>query len=106
MALHLPGILTPHTVTCRDKTGEGAYGPVHAAARTIRRCQVDETSRMVRSSTGAEVLSTATVVIRPEHGPVPVGSLVKLPSGREAEVIAAAHYQHPAAPEFYTIHLT
>src|SRR5690606_12587338 len=104
-AVKLPGILTSHTVTCRDKTGDGTYGPVYAGERTIPRCRVEDKTHLVRDKDGAEVVSSAVVWVRPEHGPVPVGSLVTLPHGRTAEVLATDWFETPPAPEHYVLHL-
>lgn len=103
--MKLPRILTPHRVTCRDKTGDSSYGPAHADPRTIARCRVEDDTRLVRDRTGAEVVSSARVIIRPEHAPVPVGSLITLPHGREAEVLAVDWHHTPPAPEHYVLHL-
>lgn len=103
--MKLPRILTPHTVTCKDKTGDGAYGPVHADARTLKFVRAEEGARLVRDQHGAEVVSSARVFIRPEHAPVPVGSLVTLPSGREAEVLTVERFHTPPAPEHYALNL-
>lgn len=99
-------MLTPHTVTCEDKTGEGAYGPVLAAPRTIERCQVTEQIRTVRDGDGAETVSSATVMVRPEYGRIPAGSLITLPSGRKAAVITTQHHNIRPLPEFYELALT
>ncbi len=106
----LPRVLTPHTVTVEDKTGDGAYGPVFAAARTVRRCRVEDKRSLVRDSDGQEVVSMARLFLRPESGPVPVGSKVTLrpgaPDERIAVVITAAHHHTPPAPEHYELALT
>ncbi|WP_284250395.1 hypothetical protein [Litorihabitans aurantiacus] len=64
----------------------------------------------MRDRTGAETTSTARLFTRPEHGPVPPGSLVLLDEGtaleRWATVISAAHQYTPPAPEHYDHALT
>lgn len=104
--MQLPAALTPHSVTVRHKTGDGAYGPVHAEPVTVSRCQVDERTTLVRDSSGAEVVSSTTVRVRPGYGSAPAGSLVTLPSGREATILGVAHFHHPPAPEFFEWSLT
>lgn len=108
--VNIPAILTPHTVTVKPMEGEGAYGPVHGPERTLTRVRVEGGNRLVRDKTGAEVLSTARLFTRPEHGPVPPGSLVLIEAGtpmeRWAEVISVRHEHTPPAPEHYDHHLT
>lgn len=104
--MKLPRILTPHTVTVRDAEGTGAYGTVLGPDRTLEHVRVEETTRLVRDRTGKEVVSSARVYLRPEHGPVPVDSEVDLPSGRTAVVLAVAHHHTPPAPEHYELSLT
>lgn len=103
--MKLPRVLTPHAVTCKDRTGDGAYGPVHADPRTLRWVRVEDGNHLVRDKTGAEVVSSTAVYIRPEHAPVPVGSLITLPHGREAEVLTMQWEHTPPAPEHYVLHL-
>ena len=103
--MELPRILTPHTITIKNLEGTSAYGDVYATARTCQWVLVEEKTRLVRNATGAEVVSSGQVIIRPQHGPVPVGSLVTLPSGRESTVIRVDHLDTPPAPEHYVIYL-
>lgn len=106
----LPRILTPHTVLIEDKTGDGAYGPVHATAREVRRCRVEDKRTLVRDEHGQEVVSTSRVFLRPDAGPVPAGSRVTLwpgrPHERTATVITAALHHTPPAPEHHELALT
>lgn len=106
----IPAVLTPHTVTVRHLQGEGPYGPVHGPEVELERVRVEGGNRMVRNRDGAEVVSTARLFTRPEHGPVPPGSLVKVGAGtvmeRWAEVITAVHQYTPPAPEHYDHSLT
>ncbi len=104
--MKLPRLLTPHTVTCRDKVGDSAYGPVHAdEERTLKWVRVEDGNKLVRSGDGSEVVSSSRVVIRPEHAPVPVGSFITLPHGRIAEVLAVEWFHTPPAPEHYVLQL-
>ena len=78
-----------HTVGVRTKTGEGSYGPVLANPVTVPGVQVDETTRLVRSSTGAEVVSSTTVRgLLDVADRFTVGSEVTLPSGDVTTVLA------------------
>ncbi|MEV4320988.1 hypothetical protein AB0J37_02015 [Microbispora rosea] len=82
----IPQFLLRHTVVIRPALGEGPFGPTFGDPVTVR-CFVDEKRRLVRGPTGSEVVSEATVYAQP--GTVcPVGSMVTLPSGREASALA------------------
>lgn len=106
----IPAILTPHSVTVRLLEGEGAYGPVHGAEQRLHRVRIEGGNRLVRGRDGAEVLSTGRLFTRPEHGPIPPGSLVLVHAGtvmeRWAEVISVRHEYTPPAPEHYDHALT
>lgn len=81
-----------HPVTIQRLLGQGAYGPVHGDPED-RMARISGKSRMVRDTTGAEVLSTVTVSLPLEVGHVAPGSTVTLPTshgGREALVVAAS----------------
>lgn len=106
----IPAILTPHQVTARPFEGESGYGPVYGPEQQLRRVRVEGGNRLVRSRDGAETVSTARLLTRPEHGPLPPGSQVLIHAGtpleRWAEVISVAHYYTPPAPEHYDHALT
>ena len=54
-------------------------------------CTVNEQTTVTVSSAGNVTGTTATMVYRPEHaGKINAGSLVTLPSGREAEVVSCS----------------
>jgi hypothetical protein len=79
-----------HVVTVKRLTGDGAYGPV-LASPTIESAAIDDTSRMVRDASGAEVVSSTTVALPKGTAYIPVGSEVTLPpshGGRTARVAA------------------
>lgn len=103
--MELPRLLTPHTITVQDHEGEGAYGDVYGPPRDCAWVQVEEKTRLVRDKTGAEVVSSGQVIIRPHHAPVPLDSLVQLPSGRVSSVIRVDHFDNPPAPEHYVLYL-
>lgn len=108
--MKLPRALTPHEIVVKIKTGDGAYGPIHADPERLDSVRVEDKIRMVRTRDGREVVSTATVWLRPEHGHVSVGSLVTVWPGtereREAEVLAVAHLHTPPAPTHDELNLT
>ena len=83
----------PHTVTIQAYEGTGSIGPVYAAGVTVTPCIVEDTRRTVRVQTqdaaGREAVSSTTVYVPPATT-APPGSLVTLPSGRTAEVLAAS----------------
>jgi len=87
---HIP---SPATVTVEAYQGSGAYGDVYAAPATVTPCVVEATRRLVRVQTqdaaGAEAVSSTTVYAPPDTV-APPGSLVTLPSGRVARVLAVA----------------
>lgn len=51
-------------VTVETHTGGGAYGPVFAAAVTVK-VNADNTRRLVRNAAGVEVISEATLTVHP-----------------------------------------
>lgn len=51
-------------VTIETYTGDGAYGPVWAAAVTVK-VNVDQTRRLVRNAAGIETISEATIGSHP-----------------------------------------
>lgn len=92
----IPAFLLRHQVTIRPLLGEGPFGPAFGDPVTVR-CFVDERRRLVRGPTGSEVVSEATVYALP--GTVcPVGSMVMLPSGREASALAVGDHDGGGLP--------
>jgi hypothetical protein len=104
----LPARFTPHEVTIRALTGSGGMGRTYADPATVAAFVKDEV-RMVRNSTGAEVVSSSTVTLGFDVQ-APPGSLVTvwpgLPGQREAEVISSGRAAHPRLPAFQTLALT
>lgn len=80
-----------HTVTVATLTGSGGMGQTFADPVDVV-CFVDDQRRLVRDTHGAEIVSESTVLdVDLAHAPTWVpGSLVTLPSGRQATVITAA----------------
>ncbi|MFE3197166.1 hypothetical protein [Embleya sp. NPDC059237] len=84
----VPGWLLRHQVRIEPHIGDGAYGPIYGPEATVR-AMVDDTVRIVRAPTGAEVTSSSTIYTR--RGVVcPPGSRVTLPSGRRTTAITTA----------------
>jgi hypothetical protein len=99
-----------HTVIVRRLLGEGPGGSVYG--QTIGEpCAVDDTTRMVLSPTGVEVVSSSTVSFPTRVEFIPVGSTVSLPQkfgGRTAKVVAskvADAGDELATPNHSTVHL-
>lgn len=78
-----------HEVTLAPLVGSGGYGDVHGPPVPVR-CLVEDRTQLVRDRTGAEVVSSATVLAGPDAPDGPPGSLVTVPSGRVATVITQA----------------
>lgn len=58
--------LLKDTVAVETYSGEGAYGPVYAAAANVP-CHIDNDERLVRSMGGDEVVSSARLTIHPAN---------------------------------------
>lgn len=80
-----------HTVIVRTLTGSGGMGQTFADPVDVV-CFVDDQRRLVRDTHGAEIVSESTVLdVDTAHAATwAPGSLVTLPSGREATVITCA----------------
>jgi len=52
-------------VAVETYSGEGAYGPIFAAAVTVK-VNVDQTRRLVRNAAGDEVVSESTLAVHPQ----------------------------------------
>jgi hypothetical protein len=85
VVVNIPGMLLAHTVTVEAYAGDGAHGPVYAAATAVA-CLLTEATTLVRAPDGREVASSATYITPPDHDPPP-GSRVTLPGGRITTVI-------------------
>ncbi|WP_293787761.1 hypothetical protein [uncultured Aeromicrobium sp.] len=77
------------SVDVETYVGTGAYGDRYADP-VSRRCAIDDTRRLVRSSDGQEVVSETTLITRREYkAQFTPGSKVALPD-RVAKVIKAS----------------
>lgn len=75
--MRLPKRFLPHTVTVRPYVGRSSTGKVYGDSFTLQ-CLAEGRRRMVRSSSGAETLSSLTIIA--EHGKaelIPAGSQVE-----------------------------
>ena len=84
---------SPRTIRVQPLEGSGAYGDVYGNPVEVALCVVDDTNRVVPVQTqdteGVTAVSS-TQVYGPPGMPGRPGSLVTLPSGRTAKVIARA----------------
>lgn len=76
-----------HTVTVQTLTGSGGMGDTYTDPAPLA-CFVDDKRRLVRSGSGEEVVSETTVYAPAGTTVLTAESLVTLPSGRVATVIA------------------
>jgi hypothetical protein len=82
-----------HTVTVTPLLGSGAYGDVEGDPQTIAGL-LDSATRLVRSGSGEEVVSQATLYTDVTHtNAFPPGSTVTLPDGQTKTTVIgrAAH---------------
>ncbi len=83
----------PRTIRIAAYQGFGAYGDVYDTPADVDRCVIDDTTRVVPVQTqdaeGTTAVS-ATTVFCPPGTVAPPGSLVTLPGGRTARVLATA----------------
>ena len=87
--MNIPAWMLVHTISVETQTGEGAQGDTYAAAVT-RKVFVDEQRQLVRGTSGAEVVSEATVFdVLSAEGIYAPASRVTLPSGRVTSVLTA-----------------
>lgn len=61
----IPTAALPHRITIEPYLGETATGPSFGAARTNVRARVVAKRRMVRDSTGRDIIAAATITVRP-----------------------------------------
>ena len=88
----LPPAFLVHTIIVETRTGAGAYGDVFRPPVEIP-AWVESTHQLVRGTNGREVVSTATVRTLLEHEQLfTPGSLVTVPNGRQAPVIAVSRH--------------
>lgn len=91
-------------VSTRPLTGSSAYGPVWGATRHGVRCRLEGRRRRVLRPGGVEVISSASIVVRPGDE-VPVGSQV-IDGARTYEVIEVIVAEGLSRPAYYELVLT
>lgn len=86
--MNILDIFGDHVITVWQSV-QTAYGPQKGVERQIAGCMVVEENKLVRDSSGAEIVSSAQAAIPPEAGQdLEPGTMVRLPSGRETTVIS------------------
>lgn len=83
----LPSVLMQHTVQIERLAGTGPYGEVYDPPATLS-CFRDDKRRLVRSTSGSEVVSETTLYAQPDTPTIPAGSRVDL-GDRHSTVIVA-----------------
>lgn len=81
--------LLKDTVSVTTYAGDGAYGPVYAAAVNVR-CNVDATRRLVRNANGDEAVSEATLAVHPDDAAVFTPESAVTIDGRASRVLASS----------------
>lgn len=96
--MNILDIFGDHTITAWQ-TVQTAYGPKKGPERLIQGCMVVEENKLVRDSNGAEIVSTAQAAIPPEaKQDLELGTMVRLPSGRETTVISVESVEPLSLP--------
>lgn len=99
----IPRRLLPQTVQIAAYLGRGAEGDVWAPPVSARaRVELEQT--MVRGADGAELLSSATVFVRPSTAAA-IGSLVTLPDSSQRRVLVRGEHVGRRRVELVSLHL-
>lgn len=85
----IPHAALPHRVTLRRYKGSTAYGPTWGHPERRIRARITGRRRMVKTSTGVDVIADATCVLRP-CGEIPVESTITDLHGRTYTVLGVA----------------
>jgi len=94
--------LLKDTVTVRPYSGEGAYGPVYGAARTVR-CDLDDTRRLVVTAAGDEVVTQATLTVHPDDAPLFVPESTIVIAGQDSRVLTAGAQLFRGRPAYVKV---
>lgn len=86
----IPDVLLVHTVSVEAYEGSGAYGDIFGTAYDLP-CYVEQERKLIRSSTGEEVVSSTQVYCNPGE-PIPLGSKVTW-NGRTSLVLGVGDYE-------------
>lgn len=74
--MRIPSQLLTTTATIADRTGEtGTGGPAYGPTRTVRG-RLEARRRLVRTPTGEDLVSTASLLVRPETTVAPDAQVV------------------------------
>lgn len=86
--------------------GDGALGPVFAAPNTIH-ARVKNTTKLIVSEKGDEVVSSTQVSMSITEAEIPVGSLARADDGEWRPVIAENRHVggFVGSPDYYSIDL-
>lgn len=76
--MRVPTSLLRQRVTIEPYQGDGAYGPVYGPAQTNVPARVEGKRRAIRRPDGTDVISTASVTVRPIVD-VPIKSQITAP---------------------------
>lgn len=85
----IPKRLLPEQLTYRPLIGSGPYGDVYGDPVTVA-ARVEYENKLIRDSTGNQVVAAATIWLQPAEGLPTVGAVVTLPDGSVRPVIARA----------------
>jgi hypothetical protein len=77
--------LLHQTVTVEDYLGDGAYGKLYGPERTIEKCRIENSRKVIRDAQGSEVVSETQLFCFPEET-IPNESLVTV-GGRKTTVL-------------------
>lgn len=108
--MSLQALLSGDTVTVTPYLGEGAYGPSYGDPVTVD-CRVEADRKLVRSSSGDEVVSEATIYVLPTVNDLSAVDLFAVESsithqGRQARVIACHSRRGMAGPVYVEVATT
>lgn len=85
----IPTRLLPQQLTYRPLVGSGPYGDVYGDPVTVP-ARIEFTNKLIRDSSGSEVVAAASIYLQPADGLPTVGAVVTLPDGSVRPVIARA----------------
>ena len=106
--MNLPEGLTPHTVQIRDRIGTGPSGELFGNWREVPRCAVEDKRKILIDPTGAQVVASTRIFIRPEFGPLPLHSEIRIrwgtPEQRVVKIEQVTYYDHAPAPTYYEVY--
>lgn len=77
------------TVSVETYGGDGAYGPVYAAAKAIQ-CNIEAARRLVRNANGDQVVSEATLYVHPYDAAAFIAESLVTIDGRASRILAAS----------------